>query len=97
MQKADKKSNIYLANNESCIFSAKVVISIMNTMMRRVHDMRDHRERWQLGTSYHKVMEDYLGVALIRSGRHRYRQMKMQRCIVSRNAAGAFLKKGGTA
>ncbi len=36
--------------------------------------MRDHRERWMLGTSYHKAMEDYLGVTPIRSGRHRYRQ-----------------------
>lgn len=30
--------------------------------------MRDYRERWKLGTSYHKVIEDYLRVAPIKPG-----------------------------
>lgn len=48
--------------------------------MRRVHGVRDDRERWGLGTSYHKAMEDHLGVTLIRSGRHRYRRwIKLQK------------------
>ncbi len=53
--------------------------------------MRDDRERWMLGTSYHKAMEDYLGVALIRSGRHRYRQENEVAKVQ------ALLNKGGTA
>lgn len=44
--------------------------------------MRDGRERWVLGTSYHKAMEDHPGVTLIRSGRHRYRRwIKLQKQI----------------
>lgn len=44
--------------------------------------MRDGRERWELGTSYHKAMEDHLGVTLIRSGRHRYRRwIKLQKQV----------------
>lgn len=54
--------------------------------------MRDDRERWMLGTSYHKVMENYLGVTLIRSGWRRYRPMKQQRFYMINT-----LNKGGTA
>ena len=40
--------------------------NILNTLMRQVGYMRDYRERWKLETSYHKVIEDYLGVAPIK-------------------------------
>lgn len=47
--------------NTTCIFEGKVLFSkVSNTLKRRVHDMRDDRERWQLEASYHKVMENYL-------------------------------------
>lgn len=74
--------------------------------------MRDDRERWVLGTSYHKAMENYLRVAPIRPGQHRYRfKMKLQRCnivmiqffiherivVTVLESYLASLKKGGTA
>lgn len=50
--------------------------------MRTVHGVCDDRERWVLGTSYHEAMEDHLGVTLIWSGRHRYRQwIKLQKQV----------------
>ena len=84
----------------TCWQSEKIVLRLRIQRSKNVDETSTFHAWWQremgigrcrgAGTSYHKEMENYLGVTPIRSGWHRYRRMSCsdRRCS---------LNKGGTA